>query len=141
VIEFFLDKRRGGLMKKIILALTMLLTMSATFAAKPIELHIKVSGLSADKPHFLCLYGAGCYNMRSGENGKTFPLNPHVLPNLKKVFIADIRTKEIHGQPISDSCKAELNESPDATPKLTIYGKLSMKDSVAKIEGLRCELS
>lgn len=128
-------------MKKIIFALVMLLPMASALAATPVELHIKISDLSADKPHFLCLYGAGCYNMRSAENGKTFPLNPHVLPNLKKVFVADMRTKQIYAQPISDSCKAALNQSPDSTPKLTIHGKLAVKDSVAKIEGLRCELS
>lgn len=128
-------------MKKIIIALIMSLPLQAALAAPPVELNIKISGLAADKPHFLCLYGAGCYNMRSAENGKTFPLNAHVLPNLKKIFVADMRTKQIYGQPISDSCRSALSQKVDATPKLTIHGKLAVKDSVAKIEGLRCELS
>lgn len=127
-------------MKKIILTLLALLPLSIAMA-EPIELSIKVSGLAVDKPHFLCLYGAGCYNMRSAEKGKVFPLHPHVLPNLKKVFIADIRTHQLYGQSMSDSCRNVLTKNTQTVSRLTIAGKLVVKDSRAEIEGLRCELN
>jgi hypothetical protein len=128
------------MMRYIIFVFVSLLSLTSAFA-DPVKLSIKVSGLVANKPYFLCLYGAGCYNMRASEKNIVFPLHSHVLPNLKRVFVADMSTKKMYAQPISDSCKAALANNKASPSKITILGKLNVNDSSAKIENLRCELS
>lgn len=122
-------------MKKIIMTVAALIMGSSAFA-DPAKLSVKISG-AENKPFFLCLYGAGCFNIHSGDRGRTFNISSKAMTNLKQVFVADLRTRKMHAQTITDSCNIVVNENQ----KVTVLGKLAVKNSVASIENMRCVVS
>jgi hypothetical protein len=101
------------------------------------KLRLNISGIQRQQPHFLCIYGVGCLNLLSYNLQKTLNIYASDMTNVKKVVIADMKSKRMYFQPLAESCNVTLKENQT----ITIMGTLISNTSNPYIADMHCVIS
>jgi len=124
-----------SLIAMLIIAVTCFFQPTYAASSNP-QLNIKISGVSNKHYYYLCIYGVGCLNMKTANQGKFYPIIPMDLGNIKKLVITDIRTMQMYPQPVNKSCNIQVKSDQ----KVTISGHVTIINNSPVLDQLNCSL-
>jgi hypothetical protein len=122
--------------KKMIIVILGFFVSGLIYAAELAKLNFNIAEVKKDRPHFLCIYNTGCFNLLSLNKNRNFSIPTNELANINRIAIADSKTRKLYLQAMPASCQVTL----PAKATITLTGKMAMNNAVPVIQDLHCQV-